>query len=289
MSDESLPGPTRGAGVGFGASGGAFLASLVIGGTIGVVAFALKAMGVAEDDAFLDPWVRAGGAVAALALVGLMVNSVAGALRRRTLADRGAMALDYAWPADGVQSAGTWVDALRSVGVIAFSVFVGGFLPTAYFQPPKDVALPLFVVGGAVGGFLGYLFGGGALVQYRRYGASRLKLPPGPLPPGESMLAELETSADLSRAELVLRCVRETIVGTGKHARVVRTQTAGGRVSQRQATTSGLQFVLTPPEDAAPNSLATHPPLYWELYVNDEAAAFEAYFLVPVYPRPRPR
>lgn len=40
------------------------------------------------------------------------------------------------------------------------------------------------------------------------------------------------------------------------------------------------------PEDAPTNALKDNPAVYWELQVRRAEAGFEAYFLVPVYPRP---
>lgn len=275
MTAASLPGPYRGVRAAPGPLRVLSLITMLLGGAAAVSGLVLG-FGAAP-----------GGAAFLLGLAGMVYPSAAAAFARRSMPGWGGMLADHPWPKDGVQEAGTFRDALSSLGTIALSAVAAGFMPGLYFDLGEDLTLALFVIGAPIGGFLGHLLGGGALVRYRRYGASRLKLPPGPVVPGASTLAELESGADLSRAKLDLRCVREVVVGAGKQAHAVRTKIGEGRLYGVQATTAGLQLVLEVPEDASANDLRAEPPVYWELFVRDEAAEYEAYFLVPVY-RPTP-
>lgn len=280
MIEAELDGPNRSLMAKPGASNVLFMFLVALGGVFGLTGLALR--GQTDDSGIAQFLANGGGAALVLGVLGMTADRVARSLRAR----RGPMAADYAWPQDGVQRVGTLPEAACSVAVIAVFAALGGILPGIFVGMGADVTLVLFVIFAPMGGFVGFLIGGGPLVMYRRYGPSRLKLPSGPVFPGSTVLAELESRADLSRAEMELRCVREDVVGTGKQAKVVKTRTALGRVAERQATTAGLQFALVIPEDAAPCALSANPAVYWELFVKDEAAEFEGYFLVPVYPRP---
>jgi hypothetical protein len=262
--------------------------AVAVGGTMLLTGLALKSQGLSEDLGLLDTAVRGGGALVGAGLVGAGVLGLEALRRRRDHRAWGATAGDFAWPPDGVQVAGTWRDAAKSAATVAAIALGGGSVPGLYFDLDQDVSLVLFFIGAPLAGWVAYLLCGGPLAQYRRYGPSRLKLPPGPLCPGGTAFAELEGGADLSRAELRLRCVRESMVGAGKQACFVRAELAEGRVAQRQATTTGLQFLLEVPADGPTTTLAGDPAVYWELFVSEEHAEFEAYFLVPVYPRPVP-
>lgn len=261
---------------------------VMAGGTMLMTGLALKSQGLSEDLDLLDIAVRGGGALVGAGLLGAGVLGLEALRRRRAHRAWGEMAGDFAWPPDGVQAAGTWWDAAKSAAAVAAVGVGAGLVPGLYFDLDQDVSLVLFFIAAPLAGWVANLLCGGPLTQYRRYGASRLKLPPGPVSPGGTAFAELETGADLSRAELTLRCVQERMVGGGKQARLVRAALAEGRVGQRQATTTGLQFTLEVPEGAPTTALAADPAVYWELFVSAKEAGFEAYFLVPVYPRPVP-
>lgn len=284
MSANRLAGPARGAFAAPGAAKGLSLFLTLLGGALAVTGFGFKLSGASEEFGVIDGLAYAGAAAFAAGLALSYAGAYAAWARRKEFARWGAMSADYAWPPDGVQVQGSWREAAGSAATTAL-------LPAAcavWFPLRMDLdfaagAVVGLVVAAAVGAVSWAVFGG-PLRQFLRYGAARLKLPPGPVQPGRAVFAELEAGADLARAAVTLRCVRETVEGSGKHRSVVREQVGEGRVGDRQATTTGLQFTLEAPAEGPGTDLGGRPAVYWELFVADAEAEFEAYFLVPVYP-----
>lgn len=234
-------------------------------------------------------WLAVGGGFALLVALGASVELARNFARRRRARAGGTEAwlADYDWPSDGLQTVNT-----RSAAVVSAAAILGGLLPglailAMGLTTGGDAWLAVFGLAMMAGMTLvSWHQFGTALVQCLRHGESRLRMAPAPAYLGEPTLVELETSADLSTPELTLRCIREEWVGSGKHRRKARYLLAVGRTSMESQTTNGLQVHVEPPADAPATSLSEDPPRYWELEVKDEAAGFEALFLIPVYPRP---
>lgn len=235
-------------------------------------------------------WLTLGGAVAVLVALGAAVELVRNFKRRRRAAEGGrdAWLADFDWPADGLQRANTWGEAVRAAAVVLGSLLPGaGILLMSFSSGFDEVWMPVLGVAMAAGmGAAVWYQLGAPLVQCLRHGESRLRMPPVPVYLGQPSLVEFETAAALGALGLTLRCVREAWEGSGKHRRKVRHFVQRGRAETHSQTTNGFQLLLEPPADAPGTSLGVDPPTYWELEVVDEAAGFEALFLVPVYPRP---
>lgn len=235
-------------------------------------------------------WVAFGGGVLILLALGASIEIVRNFTRRRRALAGGTEAwlADYDWPADGVQTVNT-----RSAAIVSASAILGSLLPglailAMGLTTGGDVWMT--VIGLAMMALMALVSWhqfGTPLVQCLRHGESRLRMPPVPAYLGEPTLVELETSAVLSAPALTFRCIREEWIGSGKHRRKARYLLAYGRTSMDSQTTNGLQLNVEAPAGGPATSLGQDPPRYWELEVKDEAAGFEALFLIPVYPRPR--
>lgn len=235
-------------------------------------------------------WVAVGGGALIALAMGASVQIARDFARRRRASAGGAQAwlADYDWPLDGLQAVNT-----RSAAALSAAAILGGLIPGSLIM-----AMGLAVGGDLMMTGIGLVMAafmtlvswnqfGTPLLQCLRHGESRLRMAPAPAYLGETTLVELETSAELDVPALVFRCVREEWVGSGKSRRKARFLIEYGRASLDSRTTNGLQILVEARADAPATSLSEDPPRYWELEVKDEAAGFEALFLIPVYPRPR--
>lgn len=289
MEGDSLPGRPR-AGSGsrlVEAAAGLMVAACGLLLVVGVRFFEPQAGNLSRD---MAAWM-AGGGWLSLAIGPVVFAHAVWGWRRRTRTLRGgtgAWRADYDWPQDGLTRANTAAETAQGALMLGLSVTPGLTLSGMWLMMSGET--PLMPAAGllitAVWTLLVWHQWGTGLMQRLRHGESRLRLPPAPVYAGETVLAELETTADLRAPEVTLRCVREVRTGSGDSQRVERRLAAVGRTSLSAQTTAGWQLTLEAPADAPATALSADPPSYWELEVKDVAARYEAVFLVPVYPRP---
>lgn len=235
-------------------------------------------------------WMAAGGWLG-LAIGPVVFTHAVWSWRRRTRVLRGgagAWRADYDWPQDGLTRANTAAEAAGGALMLSLSLTPGlALCGVSLMLSGETLLIPaagLLIT--AVWTLLAWHQWGTGLMQRLRHGESRLRLPPAPVYAGETVLAELETTADLRAPQMTLRCVREVRTGSGDSQRVERRLAATGRTAMCAQTTAGWQLNIEAPADAPVTALSADPPTYWELEVKDVAARYEAVFLVPVYPRP---
>lgn len=284
MDEEEVPGPTRSGA----RSGWMEVLVAVVMTAVGSLLVAVHL--IAPSPGGWSRWLALGGGFAVLVALAASVELARNFARRRRALAGGAEAwlADYDWPADGLQTVNTKSAAIVSAAAILGSLLPGLAILAMGLATGGDATMTVFGLAAMAGmALVSWHRFGTPLVQCLRHGESRLRMAPAPAYLGEPTLVELETSANLGAPELTLRCIREKWVGTGKHRRKERYLLARGRTSMDSQTTNGLQLHVEAPADAFGTSLSEDPPRYWELEVKDEAAGFEAVFLIPVYPRPR--
>jgi len=205
---------------------------------------------------------------------------------------------DFHWAQDGIAFSAFNAMLGRLLAALVWTIFL-----VPFFWIGVARGLWIFAVFASVFALFGLIFWyrwAQMLADLIRYGNSYLSYDSFPYFAGGTLRARLRAPhhlADIDALTLTLRCVREEYVtsGTGKDrsTKVVCYELYNDAVtltSERLAGFIGgeipIEFRL--PAEQPSTSLASTPPLYWEIEANGQSSSvsYQAYFLVPVYKAP---
>jgi hypothetical protein len=202
---------------------------------------------------------------------------------------------DFHWAQDGIAFSAFNAMLGRLLAALGWTIFL---LP--FFWIGVSQRLWMFAIVASILGLFGLIFWyrwAQMLADLIRYGNSYLSYDAFPYFAGGTLRARLRAPhhlADIGALTLTLRCVREEYVtsGTGRDrsTKVVCYELYNDAVTldhDRLASFIGgeipIEFRL--PADQPATTLASTPPLYWEIEANGQSQSvrYQAYFLVPVY------
>ena len=208
---------------------------------------------------------------------------------------------DYHWHREGISFSAFGDMLQRLVGALIWSVFLVPFAWVA--NTVRSGGWP-FIIGIAFFGF--FLALGGLIFWYRwatmfldflRYGNSYLYYGTFPFTLGGQLRTRLHPPRNLAALEeltATLRCVQEMYITSGssdnRSTKVVcyelyKDVLTLGRDRLIGLAGNDIPFEFPLPADGLPTTLASTPPVYWEIEVNGKARGvdYESCFLVPVY------
>ena len=202
---------------------------------------------------------------------------------------------DFHWSQEGISFSAFDAMLGRLLGALVWTVFLVPFFWIGISQ-----RLWIFAIVASIFALLGLIFWyrwAQMLADLIRYGNSHLSYDAFPYYAGGNLRARLRAPHHLDSIDaltLTLRCVREEYVtsGTGKErtTRVVCYELYSESTTLPRERLAGfiggeipVEFRL--PTDQPTTSLASTPPVYWEIEANgqSQSVGYQAYFLVPVY------
>jgi len=203
---------------------------------------------------------------------------------------------DFHWRQEGIKFSAFNAMVGRLVGALVWNLFLVPFFWVGYTQPG---AMYFLIVAGlfALLGIFFWVRWAQMLADLIRYGNSFLAYLEFPYFLGNTLRARLRAPRRLGLIDsltLTLRCVQERYVTTGsgsdRSSRVVCYELYKDVLSFDQQRLSNYVGAEIPvefrlPADKLPTTLAATPPTYWQIEARGQArgAAYEAFFLVPVY------
>jgi hypothetical protein len=202
---------------------------------------------------------------------------------------------DFHWAQDGVAFSAFNAMLGRLLAALGWTIFL-----VPFFWIGLTRGLWIFAVFASIFALFGLVFWyrwAQMLADLIRYGNSYLSYDSFPYFTGGTLRARLRAPLHLAGIDaltLTLRCVREEYVtsGTGRDrsTKVVCYEIYNDATTFTRERLSGfiggeipIEFRL--PADQPATSLASTPPLYWEIEANgqSQSVGYQAYFLVPVY------
>jgi hypothetical protein len=243
------------------------------------------------------------GGVFAMAGLGVMWAGAAGMARARAARKRKEehplepWFWDHPWDSKGAVSGGFGPVINGFLAFLFLEAFLSMFHWWAFFSEERIIPLMIFV---GIFDLIALAILGGAiyqLLQYFKYGSSRLHFARFPFRPGHSLEAGLEASQKLASApaiSLTLRYIEEVTetTGSGKNRSTTTVSYCLHEIKQELNATqwnagSGAEIPITMrlPAGDFSNRLLEAPRRYWHLEVKADTPGIDyaATFVIPVY------
>jgi hypothetical protein len=203
---------------------------------------------------------------------------------------------DFHWRQEGIAFSAFNAMLGRLLAALVWTAFLTPFFWIGLTVPEARVFLIFSTIFGLIGLVYWYRWAQMS-ADLLRYGNSFLNYDSFPYFLGGSLRARLRAPhhvSDIDALTLTLRCVQERYVATGngrnRSSRVVCYELYKDAVTLSRDRLAGLagggipiEFQL--PANQSTTSLASTPPVYWEIEARGQSrtVGYQAYFLVPVY------